>query len=91
MVRQFTAKDARELAGPTIEERVDDVLIEIEKAARNKKRQLRLHEDFWTTGGYHSKDNWLDACKLLEDPGYDVEFYSQYSGGFTDMYTLIRW
>lgn len=38
---KFTAKDARKLAGPTVEERVDSLLVAIQEAAKNKKRQLR--------------------------------------------------
>jgi len=91
MVRQFTAKDARELAGPTIEERVDDVLIEIEKAARDKKRELRLYDDFWTKGSYYTKDDYLKACKLLEDLGYDI--FLDYDDGcqFANVCTIVRW
>lgn len=90
MVINFTAAKARELAGPTIEEIVDDALAEIKKAATNKKRSLRLDSEFWAQGGYSNKPDWLKAVKLLESLGYVVEFeYVELQ--FVDMYTLVKW
>lgn len=90
MVINFTAAEARELAGPTVEEIVNDAIEEIKKAAQNKKRSLRLNSDFWTKGGYSTTPDWLKAVKLLEGLGYDVKYHYE-ERQFVDHYTLVSW
>jgi G:T-mismatch repair DNA endonuclease (very short patch repair protein) len=86
----LTAKQARDLAGPTVEERIEDVLKDIEAAAKNKSRELHCHQDFWVNEGYSGTENYKKAKKMLEDLGYKVEFYYE-CRQFVDMYTIIRW
>lgn len=90
MSKRLTAAEARELAGPTIEERVNAALLEIKEAAENKKRSVCLHSDFWTQGGYHETPDWNEAVKQLKDLGYDVEFFYE-ERQFVDMYTWVKW
>lgn len=93
---RITAEQARKLAGKTVDEKVDDLLVEIENSAKQGKRQLRTSweysgdEDLWVRGGYDETDEWKAAKKILTDLGYTVEFYYN-ELQFVDMYTLIKW
>lgn len=89
-MKTITAKEARDLAGPTVEEQVADVFEKIREAATSGKRRLHLHGQFWAYGGYHNKPDWLAAKKLLEDQGFVVTFYYNESQ-FVDMYTVVEW
>lgn len=88
--KTITAKEARELAGLTVEEQVADVFAEIREAATKGKRKLSLHGQFWAYGGYNKTPEWLAAKKLLEDQGFVVSFYYNESQ-FVDMYTVVEW
>lgn len=87
---RLTAAAARELAGPTVSERVDSALELIRKAATEKKRKLSLHDDFWVHQGYGRTKDWTEAVKQLEALGYKVTFYYQ-ELQFVDMYTVVEW
>jgi hypothetical protein len=87
---KITAKEARELSGPTLEERVDDVYNLIREAAAKKQRQVNLHEDFWTRGGYDRSPDWKIAVAMLQDEGFNVNFYYE-ERQFVDMYTIVSW
>lgn len=90
----ITAQEARELAGPTFEEKVADQLEfaceQIKTAAENKKRQTILHSEFWTSGGYSRTDEYKAAVKQLEELGYKVVFFYE-EGQFVNMYTIVEW
>lgn len=88
--KKITAKEARELAGPTVEEHVEAAFEEIRKAATEKKRRVALHGPFWTNGGYGRTNDYKEACKLLEKEGFEVEFYYE-EKQFVDMYTVVKW
>jgi len=94
---KFTAKEARKLAGPTVEERVDAVLEAIKVAATEKKRELKTgweykeDTEFWVNEAYSRTRDWLKAKKILEDLGFEVEFYYNDGSFAVDMYTVIRW
>lgn len=85
------------VAGETVEEQVDSILVAIEKAATNKKRQLRTgydynkDDDLWITQGYNRTKNWEKAKHILEELGYKVSFYYRDGLIAVDMYTLIEW
>jgi hypothetical protein len=93
---RLTAAEARKLAGPTVQERVDDILVAIEKLAKQGKRQLRTGWDYdkdrelWIDGGYSNTPEWREAIKILSELGYKAQFYYN-CGQFVDMYTLIKW
>jgi lipid II:glycine glycyltransferase (peptidoglycan interpeptide bridge formation enzyme) len=90
----ITAKEARELAGPTFDERVKDQLEfaykEIKTAAENKKRKTVLRSDFWVRDGYSGTDEYKAAVKKLKDLGYTVEFFYE-ERQFVNMYTIVEW
>ena len=87
---RITAAQARELAVPTVQERVDQVYPLIEKAAMKKQRSVHLHEDFWAQGGYNETKEWKEAVKLLEQDGYQVRFFWG-EGQFVTLYTIVEW
>lgn len=93
---RLTAAEAKKLAGPTLEEKVDAILVAIKDAAMNKKRSLRTgweykdDPDLWVNGGYSATSDWKAAVAVLENLGYKVSFYYAETQ-FVDMYTIISW
>ena len=92
--KMITAKEAKELSGPTFEERVEEqlefVYNEIRTSAENKKSQVHLHSEFWARGGYSNTDEYKTAVKKLEELGYTVEFFYE-ELQFVNMYTIVKW
>lgn len=90
----ITAKEARELSGPTFEERVEEQLEiayeKIRKAAENKKRETILNSEFWSHGGYSGLDEYKAAVNKLKELGYTVEFFYE-ELQFVNMYTIVKW
>ena len=86
----FNAQQARELAGPSVEDYVDEALELIKKSATDKKRMVALHADFWSRGGYSNTLEWRVACKALEDRGFKVTFFYE-ELQFPNMYTKVQW
>ena len=87
---KITAAEARELAGPTVEERVDEAYESIRKAATKKQRCIYLKDHFWSHGGYSGSDEYQAAVRLLEAAGYKVRFFYE-ERQFVDMYTIVEW
>ena len=87
---KITAQEARELAGPTVSERVEEVYPKIREAAEKKRRRVALHEDFWVNGGYRGTKEWKEACELLRKDGFIVKFFYE-ERQFVDMYTVVEW
>jgi hypothetical protein len=92
----FSASDAKQLAGPTLEEKIESICESIKRLAAEKKRTLRAgydHDadvDLWVYGGYSGTPEWLEAVKVLEGLGYKVSFFYE-ERQFVDMYTKIEW
>jgi len=90
----ITAQQARELAGPTFDERVEEQLEfayeQIKTAAEKKNRKTILTSDFWTRGGYSGTDEYKAAVKQLEELGYTVRFFYE-ELQFVNMYTIVEW
>ena len=86
---KITAQEARELAGPTVQERVNEVYPLIRAAAKEKKRRIVLH-DWWAHQGYSDTKEYKQACKMLESDGYKVTFFYE-ERQFVDMYTIVEW
>jgi hypothetical protein len=86
---KITAQEARELAGPTIQERVDAVYPLIRKAAEEGKREVHLH-DWWVHSGFSGTKYYKQACDILRTDGYTVEFFYE-ERQFVNMYTVIKW
>ena len=86
---KITAHEARELAGPTVQERVDAVYPLIRKAAEEKRREIHLH-DWWANSEYGGTKDYKQACDILRADGYTVEFFYE-ERQFVDMYTVVKW
>ena len=86
---KITAAEARRLAGPTVQERVDDVYPLIREAAEAGKRSITLH-DWWANEGYSKTFEYKQACMILEGDGFKVEFFYE-ERQFVDMYTVVKW
>lgn len=88
---RITAVEAKRIAGPTIDEIIDDVCKQIEVAAKSKKRELHLHQpDVFVSGGYSTSPEWLSIKTTLEALGFTVEFFYE-ERQFVNMYTIIKW
>jgi len=87
---KITAQEARKLAGPTVQERVDEVYTLIREAATEKKRFVNLRDDFWVNEGYSKTKEYQQACMILEGEGYTVRFFYE-ERQFVDMYTIVEW
>jgi hypothetical protein len=92
----ITADKARDLSGRTLQEKIDELGISIENAAKKTHRYLRTgwehksDKSLWIDGGYKKTEEWKKAKKMLEDLGFNVSFYYN-EAQFVDMYTLIEW
>ncbi len=87
---KITAEQARELAGPTVQERVEALYPLIEEAARNKKRSIYLTAEFWARDGYKQTHRWKEAATLLNKDGYKVHFFYE-EKTFVNMGTIVEW
>ena len=89
-MENFTAADARKLAGPTAQEEVDVIIPLIKEAAKKKERKLCLHQDFWVNEAYSQTPKYKEAQKILESLGFKVEFYYE-EKQFVNMFTIVKW
>jgi hypothetical protein len=87
---RITAAEARQLAGPSVQERVDEVYPLIRKAATNKQREVGLFGQFWVNEGYDRTEAYVEACDLLRADGFTVEFFYE-ERAYVSMYTLVKW
>lgn len=85
----ITAAEARELAGPTIRERVEALEPLIRAAAEKKQREIILH-DWWANVGYERGAAWKEAEKILKEFGYTLDFFYE-ELQFVNMYAIVRW
>lgn len=96
---RLTAEEARHLAGPTLNEKIDCLLESIRSLAMNRRRSCRTsydhkqHNDLWVDCGYsdNKTKDWSEAKKILQGLGYKVSFYYSEGSMAVDMYTLIEW
>lgn len=88
----FTAAQAREKCGPTVEERVLSVgeMVRQQVEKDPSVRTIRLHDDFWTKGGYSKTADYKNAVALLQSYGYKVTFFYE-ERMCVDMYTIVSW
>lgn len=87
---KITAAEARRLAGPTVQERVDEVYPLIREAAEKGKRFVTLRDSFWVNDGYSKTKEYQQACMILEGDGYKVSFFYE-ERQFVNMYTTVEW
>lgn len=92
----LTAQEARKLAGPTLDEKVESLLKSVEEKAKEGQRKLatgyshKEDNDLWINGGYSRTDEWVKAKTMLENLGYKVSFFYE-EHQLVDMYTLVEW
>lgn len=86
----ITANEARGLAGPTPQERVEMLDDIIRKAAAAKQRSVALHDQFWVHEGYSQTADYKEACEILKKQGFTVKFFYE-ERQFVDMYTIVEW
>jgi hypothetical protein len=85
-IDMITASEARKLAGPTPQERVDMLEPAIREAATAKKRSITLFGDFWAyNGGVGYAADHKRACEILEGIGYKV------SSHYCNDHTIVEW
>ena len=87
----ITALEARKIAGPTVQERVDMLEEQIKQAATERKRSINLHDEFWVREGYSGTKEYKQAKMILEGLGYKVDFYYKEHSIAVDMYTVVSW
>jgi len=88
---KITAAEARQLAGPSVQERVEEVYLKIREAAEKQLHQVALGGDFWANEGYRKTPQWKEACELLrKEGGFTVRFFYE-ERQFVDMYTVVEW
>lgn len=89
--QRITAAEAREISGPSVQERVEQVYALIIDAAHKGDRKVDLHGEFWAQQGYSGTDAYKEAVSLLEADGYVVKFYYKEHSFAVDMYTIVKW
>lgn len=73
----LTAAEARELAGPNAQERVESVMPQIRAVAMGngpnpgERRRIRLG-NWWGNGAKTNSQEWQEAKTILEGLGYQV-------------------
>ena len=87
---RITAKEARELAGPSVQDRVRAAYELIRAAAEKKQHEVHLKSEFWTRGGYRKDKEYLEAVSILEQDGFEVLFFYE-ERQFVDLYTIVKW
>lgn len=93
----LTAEQARKLSGRTTKEKVEALLVSLEKKASEGGRMLRCgydhkeDEDLWIHGGYNNTEEHKEAVEILKGLGYEVSFYYQDGSFAVDMYTKVEW
>lgn len=89
-MNRITAEEARELAGPTVQDHVETAYKLIRTAAEKKQHHVDLKSDFWASGGYKKDKEYLEAVSILEKDGFRVWFFYE-EKQFVDMYTIVEW
>ena len=87
---QITAAEARRLAGPSVEDRVNEVFDLIRERATAGYHVLNLKDDFWTREAYSQTEAYKAAVKQLTSAGFAVRFFYE-EHQFVDMYTVVEW
>ena len=82
---KITASQARQIAGPDIEDHVNDAYQAIRNAAENGSFEVVLEDEFWGPTNWNSESGaWNSAASILNDAGFKVG-HKRGSG------TVIKW
>jgi len=86
----ITAKEARELSGPTIQEEALSLDPHIRKAAENKERKVLVYHGKLENEAYSNTQRWKDFVKYMQGLGFKVSLHYNESQ-FVDMRLRIEW
>ncbi len=89
----ITADKARELAGPTAQEYVEQLSPLIEEAARKKNRYVVVRAEpfsYWLYGLFDVSDAAKGAMEILRENGFTLSLHYQ-ELQFVDMGLRISW
>ena len=82
---KITASQARQIAGPDIEDHINDAYQAIRKAAESGSFEVVLDDEFWGPTNWSSESGaWNSAASALNDAGFKVG-HKRGSG------TVIKW
>jgi hypothetical protein len=82
---KITASQARQIAGPDVENHVNDAYQIIRKAAESGSFEVVLDDEFWGPTNWSSESGaWNSAASVLNDAGFKVG-HKRGSG------TVIKW
>lgn len=86
----ITAKEARELAGPTIEEMCEFFDSHIREAAKNKERSITVFHGQLENEAYGRTKRWKAFQEAMAKLGFVAELYYE-ERQFVDMRITIKW
>jgi hypothetical protein len=86
----ITAKEARQLAGPTIEEMCEFFDPHIRAAAEKKKRTVTVYHAQLENEAYGKTAVWKKFVEEMKKYGFTAELY-YYEGQLVDMRITIKW
>lgn len=89
----ITAKEAKELSGPSSEDYLEFIEKKITEAAKNKSKSILIRDEPYARWLYSEKDN-TQAAKTamikLRENGFELKFYYK-EMQFVDMGLEIHW
>lgn len=86
----ITAKEARELSGPTIEEIAEFFDRPIREAASKKERKITIYHGQLENEAYGRTKRWAEFVEYMHNLGFKAELY-YYEGQFVHMRITISW
>ena len=86
----ITAKEARQLAGPTIEEMCEFFDPHIRAAAKKKERTVTVYHGQLEYEAYGQTAVWKKFVEEMNKLGFIAKLY-YYEGQFVDMRITINW
>lgn len=86
----ITAKEAIELAGPTIEEMAEFFDKPIREAAAKKERSVTVCHGILENEAYNNTNRWREFVSYMLKLGFRAELY-YYEGQFVDIRITVKW
>ena len=86
----ITAKEAKELSGPTIEEIAEFFDKPIRKAAAAKERSITVYHGQLEYEAFSNTKRWKEFVTYMTKLGFVAELYSD-EGQLLGMRTTIKW
>jgi hypothetical protein len=87
----ITAKEAAQIAGPTIEELCEFFDPFIRGAAKKGNRTVAVFHGKLENEAYKNTDRWKSFVDQMKKYGYSVQLYYQECSIAVDMRILISW